>query len=362
MLCSHVVLRQSLRRCHARLASTAAAAAAARKPPKRSRKTPISAALEQASTPATTPGELPVRRGRGRPRKTAHIDGNAPATLVEPPAKPSRKTSVKDGKGVSSQVAAAAAADVVKRTIAKARTPKTPVTKRSPSPKRRQSLLAPPQKHHDLASFLEYAERANLKKGTTVYKGHHYEYTVVEALKRYNFTLQKMGRQNDLGIDLLGTWHLPAEPHELRIIISCKASKPKPCFVRELEGAYVGAPAGWRGQDVMALLVTRDPATPGVRDALQRSRLPMGFAQITELGYMQQLMWNHAAQESRLTGMSVTNTYRKPEGEPLTSSVGGRLPGAISLLWMGKQWSSKEKEFDAQGIPAAKSGWLCAHS
>lgn len=332
MLCSHVVLRQSLRRCHARLASTIAAAPVAetRRPRGRPRKTPLETAIQK---------ELPKARGRGRPRRTVLENGNA---TVE--SERSRKAPLKHGEDEGGEATAASSSEgKAKRMKSKVspKSPKTPVAKRTPSPKRRQSLLVRPQKHHDLASFLEYAARNKLKKGTSVYRGNHYEYTAAETLKRYNFTLQKTGRSNDLGIDLVGTWHLPTEPHELRVLIQCKCSKPKPSFVRELEGAYVGAPAGWKGDDVMALLVTRDPATQGVRNALQRSRLPMGFAQISELGHMQQLMWNHAAQESRLTGMTVTNLYKKSAGGLVSSSAdSGRLPGSISLLWMGKQWAS----------------------
>lgn len=326
MLCSHVVFRQSARRSHARLASTAAEV---RKPRGRQRKTPIpvlSAVAEQAQQPeyaATAKcSDLPRRRGPGRHKNKSLLDGNA----------------LGDGKGDPSRTSGSKKSTAKEVVVLKK--PKTPAMKRAKSPKRRQSRLALPQKHHDLASFLDYAAKANLKTGTNVYKGHHYEYTVVEALKRYDFTLQKMGRSNDLGIDLLGTWNLPMEPRELRVLIQCKASRPKPSFVRELAGAYAGAPAGWKGEDVMALLITRDPATLGVREALQRSRSPMGFAQITELGIMKQFMWNYAAGESRLTGMSVTNIYPKAAPGLLPSSLdGGRLPGAISLLWMGKRWS-----------------------
>ncbi|SMR62766.1 unnamed protein product [Zymoseptoria tritici ST99CH_1A5] len=206
----------------------------------------------------------------------------------------------------------------------------------------RISLLAPTTNHHDLASFLEHSRNIDSKTGTTVYRGTHYEYTVIEFLRTYNFTLRRTGRSNDLGIDLLGQWQLPSDPQELRVLVQCKASKPRPAMVRELEGAYVGAPAGWRGADVMALLITRDPATLGVRNALQRSRLPMGFAQITENGAMRQFMWNHAAQEARLTGMSVTNEYRRGSSPSSSDSSDSGVESAVSLQWMGKRWNDSE--------------------
>lgn len=323
MLCSHVVFRQSVRQSQARLASTAAAEA--RRPRGRPRKTPIKTAeteqARQGSIVNALSTERPTRRGPGRPRKKALVIGS---------------NALQDGQSDASETFVTA--------------------KRARSPKRQPPLRKLPPKHHDLASFLEYAAKANLESGTSVYRGHHYEYTVVETLKRYDFTLQKLGRTNDLGIDLLGTWNLPMDPRELRVLIQCKASQPRPSFVRELAGAYAGAPAGWNGEDVMALLIAREPATPGVREALQRSQLPMGFAQITELGVMKQFMWNHAAQETRLTGVSVTNTYPNAAGGLKTSSTSGeRLPGAISLLWMGKKWSGANTSLSSISEPPRKS-------
>jgi hypothetical protein len=208
----------------------------------------------------------------------------------------------------------------------------------------RISLLAPTTNHHDLASFLEHSRNINSNPDTAVYRGTHYEYTVIEFLKTYNFALQRTGRSNDLGIDLLGHWHLPKDPQELRVLVQCKASKPRPSMIRELEGAYVGAPSGWRGADVMALLIARDPATLGTRNALQRSRLPMGFAQITESGVLRQFMWNHVAQEARLTGMSVTSEYRETEDRSSQSVSKSNVENAISLQWMGKQWSASTND------------------
>lgn len=361
MLCSHVVFRQSVRRSHARLASTAAAEA--RKPRARPHKTPITtAAVEKApQQPCTAPSAssaLLPRRGPGRPRKAPllSVDGNAPAAVSDAPGTRPRRSAPKDGRSDIPEAAADGLKNSKAKAVAVLKQPKASVTQRARSPKRRPSLLVPPQKHHDLASFIDYAAKVKLKPSSTVYRGHHYEYTVVETLKRYSFALQKMGRANDLGIDLLGTWNLPMEPCELRVLIQCKASRPRPSMVRELEGAYAGAPAGWKGDDVMALLITREPATPGVRDALERSRLPMGFAQVSELGHMQQFIWNTAAQVSRLTGMTVTNMYDPAAGGPISPTINdGRLPGAISLLWDGKKWSAANTPLHSIGKSLAGS-------
>jgi hypothetical protein len=195
------------------------------------------------------------------------------------------------------------------------------------------------QKHHDLASFLEHASRTGLKTTTSVYKGTHYEYTVAEALKGYNFALQRIGRANDLGIDLLGIWHLPQEPRELKVLIQCKMTKSSPSMVRELEGAYVGAPAGWRGADVMGMLVSTHPATAGVRESLQRSRLPLCAAQITTSGEVLQFLWNSAAKDARLTGMSATTTFTTTAiSKSSSKNSGPSAQGIVSLLWLGKPW------------------------
>lgn len=333
MLGSHVVFRQSVRRGLFRLLSTTAAETPRPRARGRPRKISIATA-EEGCTVKNATVELPIRRGPGRPRKTAPA-GDVTAAVVDVQAKRSRKTSLKDER---SDVDLSTADGLEKIRGVKGRalkTTKTSTTKRA----RSLSPPMPPQKHWDLASFLSYAAKTNMKTNTCVYRGHHYEYIVAETLKRYNFTLEKTGRANDLGIDLVGTWYLPEEPREQRVLIQCKNSKPRPAFVRELAAAHLGAPAGWTGADVMTLLVTRDAATEGVRDALRRSKLPMCFMQITESGRMLQCVWNDAAYASRLTGMTATNEYRKDAGHLIAPSLKhGRLSGEVCLFWMGQRF------------------------
>ena len=193
--------------------------------------------------------------------------------------------------------------------------------------------------HHDLTSFLEHSSRMNLDPTTNVFKGTHYEYMVAEALKSFNFTLLRIGRANDLGIDLIGQWHLPGDLHELKVLIQCKASRSVPAMIRELEGAYRGAPAGWGNDGVMALLATTRPTTLGIREALQRSRLPMGVLQITGEGRIEQFVWNQAARDARLTGLSVASVHAPISNNSIPELKGSkaRVP-TISLLWMGMPW------------------------
>ncbi|KXL45684.1 MAG: hypothetical protein FE78DRAFT_79794 [Acidomyces sp. 'richmondensis'] len=167
-------------------------------------------------------------------------------------------------------------------------------------------------KHHDLLSFLAYAERSNLNKTSNVYKGTHYEYTVAAALESYNFILQRTGRSNDLGIDLVGHWMLPgsngkvteAFGSDIPVLIQCKFAKPTPSMIRELEGTYVGAPAGWNGPNVLALLVSTQQATEGVRAAVQRSKWPLGVVQVTRSGVTRGFLWNAVASEAGLQGLN----------------------------------------------------------
>ncbi|KAI0971387.1 hypothetical protein F4678DRAFT_82739 [Xylaria arbuscula] len=167
--------------------------------------------------------------------------------------------------------------------------------------------------HHDLASYLAYAERTGLDVESKVFIGTHYEYSIASVLRPLGFHLRRIGGQSDKGIDLLGTWSVPSAPAHLplRVLLQCKAysttktAKISPQFVRELEGAYLGAPSGWRGSGVVGLLVTQRPATKGVRDALAHSRWPLGYVSCSGDGVLEQMLWNRRAEEEGLEGMGV---------------------------------------------------------
>lgn len=170
-------------------------------------------------------------------------------------------------------------------------------------------LLVPKKdRHHDLATFLTYARSTSLSPTSTVYIGTHYEYTCIQSLARLGFTLHRVGGASDLGIDLLGTWTTPVSPPSLQVLVQCKAEGPKPSHVRELEGAVVGAPLGWRGQGTVAFLVARGEATRGVREALQRSRARLGFVFVEAGGMVRQVLWNARAGEE-LEGVGVGMKY-----------------------------------------------------
>ncbi|KUJ16825.1 uncharacterized protein LY89DRAFT_65417 [Mollisia scopiformis] len=171
--------------------------------------------------------------------------------------------------------------------------------------------------HYDLPSFLEYASRIDMDMKSTTYVGTHYEYTVQSALERLGMSLKRIGGKSDCGIDVLGSWSLPSAPQPLKVLVQCKniARKIDPSQARELEGAFVGAPLGWRESGVLALLVSQKSATKGVRDALRRSRWPMGYVLCTPEGKIMQMLWNSRAEQEGLGGIEVGLKYAGGEAE-----------------------------------------------
>lgn len=171
--------------------------------------------------------------------------------------------------------------------------------------------------HNDLASFLDYTERSGLDPKSTLYVGTHYEYTVAQTLSRYGFYLRRIGGHSDYGTDLLGAWTVPSSKEPLKVLVQCKAiaRKSSPNLVRELEGAFVGAPVGWKGHGVLGIFVTENPATKGVRDSLGRSKWPMGFMSCSREGKVRQMLWNRRAEEEGLEGLGVGLRHTGKDGE-----------------------------------------------
>ncbi|KAF4635869.1 hypothetical protein G7Y89_g2218 [Cudoniella acicularis] len=182
--------------------------------------------------------------------------------------------------------------------------------------------------HHDLTSFLEYASRIDMDTTSTTYVGTRYEYTVKNSLERIGMSLKRIGGKSDYGIDILGTWTLPSAPQPLKVLIQCKAfaRKVEPSHARELEGAFVGAPTGWRGPGVLGFLVSQKPATKGVREALGRSRWPMGYVLCESDGKMLQMIWNRRAEQGGLEGIGVGLKY----------GGGDSNQREVYLMWKGE--------------------------
>lgn len=269
-----------------------------------------------ASLPSTRDGIPPLKKTRSRKLKSDSILESAGSTSsgTESPRRRGRPKKATDSELNTSE--APTPAQPTKRT----RKPKTS--------KEDQHVIAHGSLHHtSLSEFLNYADAANLSPTSTVYRGTHYEYTVAEALERLAFSLTRVGRASDLGIDLLGSWALPSRPKPLNVLIQCKAEAPKPSMIRELEGAVVGAPVRYRGEGTIAILAAAKEATKGVRDAVGRSGLPMAYLNITTEGKIRQFVWNHAAVECGLEGVGVALRYLV-DGD-----------SEVALTWKGVPWS-----------------------
>lgn len=157
------------------------------------------------------------------------------------------------------------------------------------------SLLPVNASHASLTTFISHARHARLNPTTYTYLGTRYEYLAQEALSRVGLELLRIGKAGDRGVDLAGLWHLPSSSssrtqqdgdrehgggHEhLRVLVQCKRIKGKkkvtPAVMREMDGAFLGAPAGWRGENVFGIVVSTKPATKGVIAALGASRRPL---------------------------------------------------------------------------------------
>ncbi|KAK1995492.1 hypothetical protein LX36DRAFT_160770 [Colletotrichum falcatum] len=189
--------------------------------------------------------------------------------------------------------------------------------------------------HRDLPSFLAYAERTGLDVSSTVYVGTRYEYIVSSTLSQYGIQAVRVGGVSDNGIDLLGTWDVPSQNQPLKVILQCKGGSQRagPSLVRELEGTFIGAPVGWRGNGVVALLVSVKTASKGVREALSRSHWPMGFVSCSSDGTVRQMLWNQRAEEEGLRGMEVTMRHAEA----------GNAESQIVLTYNGKRVRSISK-------------------
>lgn len=199
---------------------------------------------------------------------------------------------------------------------------------------------APSQHNHsDLASFLSYAERTALPNTSTTYVGTHYEYTVLQSLRRFAFDLHRVGGRDDAGTDLVGTWHIHRRrtplllPDPVRVVVQCKALRTKlgPNLVRELEGAFRHSPVGWRTPDKLAILVSPREATRGVREALTRSVYPLFWIMMERDGVVRQVLWNSKVEEMGFAPLGVDMRYHSQQ---LTSSGEPVLPEAV-LTWNG---------------------------
>lgn len=195
------------------------------------------------------------------------------------------------------------------------------------------------QKHHDLASYLS---TTSTTRNDAVFLGTKYEYIVQSSLYRLGFNVAHNGGSSDKGIDLIGHWSIPSHPSPtatsltLKVLIQCKAHERRvsPSVIRELAGIFAGAPASHRGPGgAIAFLASTQPATKGVRDAMGRSMLPLGFLCVDREGRVTQMLWNRRGQEEGLWGWGVGVKYGKGDET-------GK--GVVALTWMGEPVVAEE--------------------
>ncbi|KAJ5826287.1 hypothetical protein N7474_003425 [Penicillium riverlandense] len=221
------------------------------------------------------------------------------------------------------------------------------------------SAPTPSTHHHDLPSFLSYAERISLPQTSTVYVGTHYEYTVLHKLRQCALNLHRVGGRDDAGIDLVGTWHLPERERELalRVVVQCKSLKTKlgPNLVRELEGALRNAPVGWRTEQTVGMLVSPREATKGVRDAMARSGYPLLWMMIERDGTMRQALWNARAELLGLEPLGVETRYTGGDGG---GDLSEKVSAEVALTWDGGDIG--DMDYVEQTLARAEDQWAAS--
>jgi hypothetical protein len=169
---------------------------------------------------------------------------------------------------------------------------------------------------------------------------------------------------------------VPSHHVPVRVLLQCKnhARALNPEHVRELEGAFGGAPVGWRRgtksrgksvdkgeNNVMGFLVSPRQASKGVREAVARSRLPVGYIMVDGVGIdgthdqlfeqhslmdgsesggkVRQFLWNKEAQERGLEGLGVTTRYSPGSNTQPEASISSEMDKEVVLTWNG--WAIK---------------------
>jgi hypothetical protein len=195
--------------------------------------------------------------------------------------------------------------------------------------------------HTDLTSFLSHASSTNLSTKSTYYVGTLYEYTVLNALRKFNICLHRTGGTDDHGVDLRGRWLLPTHieySDGIPVVVQCKAERRPtgPKYLRELEGATSAEEHG-----TLILLATLSRFTEGARRVVMGSDRAMGVVQIDgheNGGQVGQFIWNGAA--GRLVGHELgVKTVFDPGVKEDEEDVGKR----VVLTWNGSLIKPKNK-------------------
>ena len=124
--------------------------------------------------------------------------------------------------------------------------------------------------------------------------------------------------------------------------MQCKNLKAKagPNLIRELEGAFVGAPTEWRNEGVVGVLCAGKEATRGVRDAIRSARRGIVWCHIEEveegLGRVRQLFWNQRVSAQGVGCMEVGVRYLPGVRE----GAGVGVDTEVVLTQDGEVWES----------------------
>ena len=115
-----------------------------------------------------------------------------------------------------------------------------------------------------------------------------------------------------------------------------------PATIRELEGAYAGAPSEWQGDNVLALLATSKNLTKGVLEGVQRSHSSLGALHIEPDGLTRQFIWNSTAGDRGLAGVGVTAKYEEAPSKGTTTPVASKgTIKTVALTWKGQPFIAK---------------------
>ena len=220
------------------------------------------------------------------------------------------------------------------------------------------SLLRPNTHFHTFPRVLQPHRNAS---STTVAVGTSYERLTALTLQCLCFSLTHVGGRSDRGIDLQGYWSPPEThgkpPHEndgqsepkqshlrIPVIVQCKAhiTRPKPEWIRELQGAMDSAPIQL-GDNVMGVLVSKGKVTSGVREAVMAAKRGVMWVQMEEFedgkGRVEQCLWNGEVQRRVGDGLSTGFVY--------APGLGGQPVREMRLLLQGRIWSSVTDLSDA---------------
>jgi Protein of unknown function (DUF2034) len=254
--------------------------------------------------------------------------------------------------------------------------------------------------HHTQETFLQQSQRTGLDPASTVFTGTRYEYLTLTSLRRLGIELVRIGGTGDKGVDLAGFWHLPQWPSEkplssghlsptsetetdiqgglretIKVVVQCKrisataraAKTLNPNAVRELEGAFRGAPSGWRGttgaDTVMGLLISTRSATKGVVESLKRSERPLGYILLEEVereSPRTETASNDAGLQEEDDGKEIDTDVVLPEApEELDSTFeDGKVAANDYVLVEGRikqiLWNPKATELGLRGLDVVR--------